>query len=58
MCLLSIKVPIRKKSGNLFKDTRKYIKAAVFLLNTFHSKPQINFFLIIFVNFLSSPEIT
>ena len=25
MCVLSIKVPIRKKSGNLFKDPRIYI---------------------------------
>ena len=25
MCVLSIKVPIRKKSGNLFNDTRNYI---------------------------------
>ena len=24
MCVLSIKVPIRKKSGNLFNDPRKY----------------------------------
>ena len=26
MCVLSIKVPIRKKSGNLFNDPRIYIK--------------------------------
>ena len=25
MCVLSIKVPIRKKSGNLFNDPRIYI---------------------------------
>ena len=25
MCILSIKVPIRKKSGNLFNDPRIYI---------------------------------
>ena len=25
MCVLSIKVPIRKKSGNLFNDPRGYI---------------------------------
>ena len=24
MCALSIKIPIRKKSGNLFNDPRKY----------------------------------
>ena len=26
MCILSIKVPIRKKSGNLFNDPRTYIQ--------------------------------
>ena len=25
MCVLSIKVPIRKKSGNLFNDPRRYV---------------------------------
>ena len=28
MCVLSIKVPIRKKSGNLFKDPRTYVYGA------------------------------
>ena len=27
MCVLSIKVPIRKKSGNLFNDSRTYTKS-------------------------------
>ena len=27
MCVLSIKVPIRKKSGNLFNDPRMYVRA-------------------------------
>ena len=29
MCVLSIKVPIRKKSGNLFNDPRIYIYACL-----------------------------
>ena len=28
MCVLSIKVPIRKKSGNLFNDPRIYFSKA------------------------------
>ena len=30
MCVLSIKVPIRKKSGNLFNDPCNYDKSRVF----------------------------
>ena len=33
MCVLSIKVPIRKKSGNLFNDHRIYIYIYMFVLN-------------------------
>ena len=32
MCVLSIKVPIRKKSGNLFNDPRIYSVRVFFLL--------------------------
>ena len=31
MCVLSIKVPIRKKSGNLFNDPRTYISNIYYL---------------------------
>ena len=31
MCVLSIKVPIRKKSGNLFNDPRLYICVYVYI---------------------------
>ena len=31
MCVLSIKVPIRKKSGNLFNDPRNFLNNAVIL---------------------------
>ena len=30
MCVLSIKVPIRKKTGNLFNDPRIYIEIYLF----------------------------
>ena len=33
MCLLWIKVPIRKKSGNLFNDPRIYILKAILFNN-------------------------
>ena len=33
MCVLSIKVPIRKKSGNLFNDPRIYIYKQDLALN-------------------------
>ena len=31
MCVLSIKVPIRKKSGNLFNDPRIYIYIYIYI---------------------------
>ena len=31
MCVLSIKVPIRKKSGNLFNDPRVYIYIYIYI---------------------------
>ena len=31
MCALSIKVPIRKKSGNLFNDPRIYIYIYIYI---------------------------
>ena len=31
MCVLSIKVPLRKKSGNLFNDSRIYIYSSLSL---------------------------
>ena len=31
MCVLSIKVPIRKKSGNLFNDPRVYIYIYIYV---------------------------
>ena len=31
MCVLSIKVPIRKKSGNLFNDPRIYIYIYIYM---------------------------
>ena len=34
MCVLSIKVPIRKKSGNLFKDPRIYIYIYIYIKYT------------------------
>ena len=33
MCVLSIKVPIRKKSGNLFNDPRIYIYIYIYIDN-------------------------
>ena len=33
MCLLSIKVPIRKKCGNLFNDPRAFPKSILLRLN-------------------------
>ena len=33
MCALSIKVPIRKKSGNLFNDPRIYIYIYIYILD-------------------------
>ena len=33
MCVLSIKVLIRKKSGNLFNDPRNYVRLSVFSPN-------------------------
>ena len=35
MCVLSIKVPIRKKSGNLFDDPRMYIYIYIYIVNSF-----------------------
>ena len=32
MCVLSIKVPIRKKSGNLFTDPRIYIYIYIYII--------------------------
>ena len=34
MCVLSIKVPTRKKSGNLFNDPRMYIYIYIYIVNT------------------------
>ena len=31
MCVLSIKVPIRKKSGNLFNDPRMYVYIYIYI---------------------------
>ena len=36
MCVLSIKVPIRKKSGNLFNDPRIYIY--IYIYKSCHTK--------------------
>ena len=50
MCVLSIKVPIRKKSGNLFNDPRVYIYIYIYIPNkrkTF--KNYSNFFVIVFI---------
>ena len=47
MCVLSIKVPIRKKSGNLFNDPRIYIYIYIYDLST-------NSFLVAFLN---KPEV-
>ena len=33
MCVLSIKVPIRKKSGNLFNDPHIYIYIYIYIVN-------------------------
>ena len=33
MCVLSIKVPIRKKSGNLFNDSRKIVEQTVIVFS-------------------------
>ena len=35
MCVLSIKVPIRKKSGNLFNDPRRYYSSVYLFLHIF-----------------------
>ena len=32
MCVLSIKIPVRKKSGNVFKDPRKNVCVCMWLL--------------------------
>ena len=44
MCVLSIKVPMRKKSGNVFNDPRTYYKHSiinlyVFINNTIKQRP-------------------
>ena len=36
MCVLSIKVPIRKKSGNLFNDPRVYIYIYIYVYPPHH----------------------
>ena len=38
MCVLSIKVPIRKMSGNLFHDTRIYIYIYIYNRHSRRSK--------------------
>ena len=37
MCVLSIKVPIRKKSGNLFNDPRIFIKRSIVVSSLWYS---------------------
>ena len=36
MCVLSIKVPIRKKSGNIFNDPRIYIYIYIYMKEPIH----------------------
>ena len=38
MCVLSIKVPIRKKSGNLFNDPRIYIYIYIYIYDFKYTK--------------------
>ena len=38
MCVLSIKVPIRKKSGNLINDPRIYIYIYIYIVVSDHSR--------------------
>ena len=45
MCLISIEVPIRKKSGNLFNDSRVYIFT---YMRVIHFKKRQNIFVQIF----------
>ena len=49
MCVLSIKVPIQKKFGNLFNDSRIYILGNACLQIHIHTHTQMYIYIYIYV---------
>ena len=49
MCVLSIKVPIRKKSGNLFSDPRVYAQIPVHEQKLIHLGVHIYIYIYIYI---------